>query len=266
MFAQNEIQIEVKQTMKKDRQIIIPVLIIATLLAATLVFAENNVPLGAETVTHIQSESSNTSLYYPSNISAEAGNLTELTITGVTQTKTWQGYYGNVSGTIILEDAQGNRFYDWGAAEPQGEVYASVNDSITWSDITCANLSDDTYLSTWNTFYGITDNDYDSINLTYNLTDHDTFYVGTRTQTGCPTTYTFVDDARQFVDFPAVLLTSDSDSTMIFTSILENKTDGVREGIPGFDGGDYDFQLLVAENGQVGNDQTTTYYFWIEIE
>lgn len=235
------------------------------LVSSAIVFAEQNEPLGAETVTVEKTEASNGTLYPAASVDAEAGNVTELTITGVTQTKTWQGYYGNVSGTIILEDAQGNRFYDWSAAEPQGEVYASVNDTITWSAATCANITDDTYLSAWNTYYGITDSDYDSINLTYNATDHPTFYVGTIEQTTCPTTYTFVNSARQSGDFPAVLLTDDADA-LIFTSIIENKTDGTREGIAGFDNGDYDFQLLVAENGQVGNDAVTPYYFWVEIE
>jgi hypothetical protein len=243
----------------------ITVLALLTSFAA-LVLAENNAPLGAETVTVIRTENSNLSLYAPATVNAEAGNLTELTITGVSQTKTWQGYYGNVSGTIILEDAQGNRFYDWGAAEPKGEIYASVNATVTWTDVACADLTNSAYITDWNSFYGITDNDYDSLNTTYNLSDHPTFYVGTRTQTGCPTTYTFVNDARQEGDFPAVLLTSNTNGTMIFTSVLENKSVGQRTGVPGFDGGNYDFQLLVAENGQAGNDAITLYYFWVELE
>lgn len=241
------------------------VLMLVTFSAA-IVFAENNVPHGAENVTIVHSGAGNASLYPAASTNAEAGNLTELTITGVTQTKTWQGYYGNVSGTIILEDASGNRFYDWNAAEPQGQVYASVNDTISWTDVGCAPTDNDTYLSSWNTYYGITDADYDSINLTYNYTDHPTFYAGTTNITGCPTAYTFVNSTRQHGDYPAVLLTSDANTTMIFTSILENKTNGTRSGINGFDNADHDFQLLVAENGQFGNDIVTPYYFWVEIQ
>lgn len=233
---------------------------------AVMVYAESNGPLGAETVTVIKTETTNLSLYDPATVNAEAGNVTELSITGVSQTKTWQGYYGNVSGTIILEDAQGNRFYDWTAAEPQGEVFASMNQTVTWTDVNCAPIDDSGYLTTWNDNYNITYEDYDNINVTYNLTDHPQFYVGTLTQLGCRTTYTFVNDARQFNDFPGVLLASDSNGTLIFTAIIENRTIGAREGKPGFDGADHDFQILVAEDGQGGNDAVTPYYFWIELE
>ena len=252
----------------KGRQIFILLLVIGAILGATLVSAQQtNVPLGAETVTPIQTETANLSNYNPATTEAQAGNLTELSISGVTQTKSWQGYYGNVSGTIILEDAQGNRFYDWTAAEPQGEIYTSINQTIDWTTVECSPILDDNTQSTfWNGVYGITDQDYDTINKTYNKTDHPTFYVGTRTQTGCPTTYTFVNNAAQSSDFPAVLLSSDSNSTLIYTSIIENKTDGAREGITGFDGNNWDFQVLVNEDGQLGNDVTTTYYFWVEIE
>lgn len=252
--------------MEIKRRLQILTVIIMLLGTIALAYAENNEPLGAETVTEIQAETANLSLYDPDSHDAEAGNVTELLITGVSQTKTWQGYYGNITGTIILEDSQKNRFYDWDAAEPQGEIYATVNNTITWTDVACANLSDDTYLSSWNTFYGITPNDYDSINLTYNYTDHPEFYAGTSNMTGCPTAYTFVNDAMQETDFPTALLTTNTESTMIFTAIIEDRADGTRAGKTGFDGADHDFQVLVAENGQLGNDDLTTYYFYVEIE
>ena len=233
---------------------------------ATSVLAQNY-PTGAETVNYIQSEAGNTSLYPPSQIDAEAGNLTELTITGVSQTKSWQGFYGNVSGTIILEDSTGNRFYDWTAAEPQGEVYASVNDTIIWSTIACApTLTNLPFLNNWQTFYGMNYTDYDSINTTYNQTNHPEFDTGYTSLTGCPTTYTFVNDPAQASDFPAVLLTSDTAGTLIFTAILEDKDEGVTDGVTGFDGNNYDFQLLVSEFGSDGNSAVTPYYFWVELQ
>lgn len=257
---------EVKNKMRYARWVLLLAVLATVVTYSVIVRAENNVPLGADSVTVIQTESSNTSLYPPSTINAEAGNVTELTITGLSQTKSWQGYYGNVSGTIILEDSQGYRFYQWDAAEPQGEIYASPNSTITWTSVTCTDFSNATYMAAWNTFFGMNESDYDNLNSTYTGTGHPTFYVGTLTQNGCPTTYTFVNNATQAVDFPAVLLTSEPEGSIIFTSIIENKSIGVRESIAGFDGGLYDFQLLVAENGQSGNDAVTAYYFWVEIQ
>ena len=230
------------------------------------VVSAQNTPLGATDIEVDRTTTINLSLYDPESIEALAGNLTQLQITGITQTKSWQGFFGNVTGTITLEDAAGNRFYDWSAAEPQGQVYASVNESITWSSVSCAPMhSDLAFLNTWHSFYAMDNNDYDSINNTYNLTSHPEIYVGYTTLNGCPTAYTFVNNASQSDDFPALLLSSDTESTLIFTAILENKTIGARSSVVGFDGGLYDFQLLVAEDGSAGNTDTTTYYFWVEI-
>ena len=253
---------------KKTKIFLMTLVLVLTL--ASIVKANDgfNVPLGAENATVIRSETANTTLYPAAMVPAIAGNLTELNITGVTQTKSWQGFFGNVSGTIILEDSSGFRFYDWTAAEPQGQVYASVNQTISWTSIDCADISDPTFRLSWYNFYGMLDTDYDNINITYPYDDHPEFYVGFENITGCRTTYTFVNDERQDPlgdrDFPAVLLADENDA-LIFTAILENRTIGARDGITGYDGGNYDFQLLVAENGQFGNSDTTPYYFWVEI-
>ena len=248
---------------KKTITIMIAILSIIIIPAVS---AQVNVPIGAETATSIRNETINPGLYDPAMVEAFAGNLTELTITGVTQTKSWQGFFGNVSGTIILEDSSGFRFYDWTAAEPQGQVYASANQTISWTTVDCAPIEDPAFRTPWYDFYGMLDTDYDNINITYNLTLHDEFYVGLITipQDTCRSTYTFVNDARQTDDFPAVILHDENDA-LIFTALIEDRAIGARQGKIGYDGGDYDFQLLVAERGRYGDTDTTPYYFWIEI-
>ena len=244
-------------------------MILAILLGIVIipaVSAQLNVPMGAQNITSIRNETINPALYPPESVEAFAGNLTELTITGVSQTKSWQGFFGNVSGTIILEDSAGFRFYDWTAAEPQGQVYASANQSISWTTVNCWDIDDTPSRWSWYDFYGMNDSDYDNINMTYNLNLHDEFYVGLITipADSCRSTYTFVNNQSQTDDFPAVLLADENDA-LIFTAILEDRAIGERQGKAGYDGGDYDFQLLVAERGRFGDTDTTTYYFWIEI-
>jgi hypothetical protein len=257
---------EVEKTMFRQKPFALLVALAFLAAFAVSVFAAN-VPIGADIVDIVQTETSNTSLYPPPSINAEAGNVTELSIQGVSQTMSWQGFYGNVSGTIVLEDSQGNQFYNWSAAEPQGEVYASINSTIDWLTVNCAPSIDDiTFLNFWQDLYGMNYTSYDTINNTYNETDHVTFWTGYTTLDNCPTTYTYVNNVSQFVDFPAVLLSSDANSTLIFTAILEDKDEGERDGKTGFDGGDYDFQLLVAEDGSMGNSVVTPYYFWVELE
>jgi hypothetical protein len=63
-------------------------------------------------------------------IPALAGNVTELSISGFSITQSWQGYFGNVTGTIMLSDSSDNVMYNWSLASPEGEIYASTNSSI----------------------------------------------------------------------------------------------------------------------------------------
>ena len=75
-------------------------------------------------------------------LSAVAGNVTQLTVAGTTVTQTWQGYYGNVTGTITLDDASNNTMYDWALASPEGEIYASQA-TVTWTsgNVQCYDLN-----------------------------------------------------------------------------------------------------------------------------
>ncbi len=254
---------------KKTKIFLMTLVLVLTLASIVKANDESNVPMGAETADVIRSETSNTSRYLPTMVPAIAGNLTELNITGVTQTRSWQGFFGNVSGTIILEDSSGFRFYDWTAAEPQGQVYASVNETITWTDVACAPLDTDAaFRASWTAFYGMLETDYDDLNRTYILNDHPEIYVGSTTiaENSCRSTYTFQNNESQTGNFPSLLLTSDDATTLIFTAILEDKTVDTRDSLVGYDGGLYDFQLLVAEDGRTDNNQDTTpYFFWVEI-
>src|SRR4030042_6405258 len=61
---------------------------------------------------------------------AIAGNITSMDVTGFSVTQSWQGYFGNVTGVITLEDNSGNVMYNWSEASPEGEIYASTNDTL----------------------------------------------------------------------------------------------------------------------------------------
>ena len=64
-------------------------------------------------------------------------------------------------------------------------------------------------------------------------------------------------------EYEEVLLYDPLGDTVIFTALIEEDlTDLIR----GFDGGDYDFQMLVLEDGHGTDTATTTYYFFVELE
>ncbi|MFH1801966.1 MAG: hypothetical protein ABH864_00780 [archaeon] len=90
-------------------------------------------------VTKVWSESASSD--EASNSSAFAGNITEIVVTAYSTTQSWQGYVGNVSGAVELADASGDVLYNWSAAQPDGEVYASTSSSISWRNIQCFNFT-----------------------------------------------------------------------------------------------------------------------------
>ena len=97
--------------------------ILATLILfqVTLVLAVQ--PFGANyTFVNSTRAPADTASSYP----AIAGNVTEINIDGFTTTQTWQGYYGNISGSIQLANADNKVMYNWSLASPQGEIYAST--------------------------------------------------------------------------------------------------------------------------------------------
>jgi hypothetical protein len=216
------------------------------------------------------------------NNSAVAGNITEITISAYSTTQTWQGYFGNVTGTIQLADASDNVLYNWSLANPEGEVYASTNSSITWTDIQCLNFTSDgtgtgesgnggttslygTNLSQLETQFNIVSDDVDGVDETFGIggTQHDLFYTANQEFTAgeCLSTEVF-DSTGAGVDnnYEEVLLYEPTSTSVIFAAILEEAS------VNGFDAGDHDFEMLVLEDGHGVDISTTTYYFFVELE
>jgi len=207
--------------------------------------------------------------YQTQTVTATAGNITALLISGISQTRAWQGYYGNVSGSITLDDANNFTFYNWSASEPRGQIYATLNLSITWNGVQCFNFTNDSSanMSTMESYYGISSDDYDGINETFNETNHVSFQVGSRTMTSCPTTYIFQNDVPQGENFTDVLLYDPTlnDTGWIYTTLIETKAVNTHAKATCYNGQQCDFQLLVNDDGHGTNTAATTYYFWVEL-
>jgi hypothetical protein len=214
-------------------------------------------------------------------IPAIAGNVTELSISGFSTTQSWQGYFGNVTGTITLSDSGDNSMYNWSLASPQGEIYASTNNSLAWDYIQCFNFdADGTYaddtlniggtsqhgtnLSILEEMFGIAADDVDGVNETFTLlgTGHNTFYTNNIefSEGECRSTQIFSNSGTgEDNKFEEVLLYEPTTRSIVFTSLLN-------EDILGFDDRTHDFEMLVLENGHATDTLTTTYYFWVELE
>lgn len=254
------------------RELFITVFIIV--LSAYFVFAGTSVPTGPSDL-NLTESTRRANYSEPYMINVEAGNVTGLTIYSETQTKAWAGFFGNVSGKIVLDDANNQTFYDWSVPNPTGEVYASNTSLVDWNNIYCLNVSNpdgsnangDVGLN-WTEIeadFGINESDLDGLNETfaYGYADATGFRVGAITinvEDGCSLAHPYTNEAFT-TDWQEVILTANNDS-IIFTAILRENADGYQSG----SNDAFDFQMLVLENGHEGSELTATpYYFYVEL-
>lgn len=217
----------------------------------------------------------------PQGIPAIAGNVTELSIFGYSITQSWQGYFGNVTGTIMLADSSDSVMYNWSLASPEGEIYASTNNSILWNYVQCFNFTADgtyaddrgnaggtsqygTNLTILENMFGISGDDVDGVNETFTLlgTGHNNFYTNNFqfSEGECRNTQIFSNAGiGEDNKFEEVLLYEPTTSSVIFTSLLN-------ENVIGFDNKPHDFEMLVLEDGHLTDTSTTNYYFYVELE
>lgn len=215
---------------------------------------------------------------------AIAGNVSEVDISGFTTTQSWQGYYGNISGTIQLADGNTNVLYNWNLTDASGEVLASTNDSLIWTNIQCFNFTalgtfaDDsgnrgntsqfgTNLSQLESNFNINSDDVDGVNETFNLTiggdGHDRFFINNLefSDSECQSTKLYSDSGGPIANqFEEVLLYEPDTRSVVFTALAEPT------GVSGFDSASHDFEMIVLEDGHGTDTSTTTYYFYVELE
>lgn len=181
------------------------------------------------------------------NMTAEGGNVTLLGINGDQQSVIWQGYFGSVSGGLVLANSDGDSFYDWSAVAPSGEIMASREIITDWSDINCTNQTE---LYEEEFRLDITNSSSDGINDTFKNNTHPVFDIGYTTLNGCRSTLTDNSTTNNAV-FWNVLLNSDENTT-VYVAIIDNNQ-------VGFNGSVVDYQLLVPTNWSTGVAQYNLY-------
>lgn len=244
---------------KKSRKGKVVILVFGLMIVVALLgFGVSVTPFGVETLTVVNSTSALAD--NAQSVLAQAGNVTELNIFGVSVTQTWQGYFGNVSGAIILADASDNMMYNWSLADPEGEIYASKSNSVSWGNIQCFNWTENgSYIET---SFNIQPDDVDGVDETFSYGNgHDLFYTNNQqfTEGECMSAVLFDSSGAGVNDHYEEVLLWDGDE-VVFTSLLEESA------VSGFDGRDHDFEMLVLEDGHGVDTDTTTYYFYVELQ
>lgn len=233
------------------------------LLLASLAYAD---PQGPTNIARGASERAPSTA--PTQVQAEAGNVTSLQIIATKITSRWQGFYGNVTGNITLADSSSNAMYNWIETAPRGEIYA-VNDSAipVWDDVFCFNFTNNLSAGSivvqrfngtdLERTLGLGPTDADGVDETFNRTFSGSFQVAGNSissTSGCRTVALNVNGGYQEQSFQEVLLTDNN--SIIYTAILENSQTG-------FQGAPTDFQMIVGENGDTA--PPTSYYFYVEL-
>jgi hypothetical protein len=229
---------------KKQEKIVFAIFVLFCIFAIKEIKAD---PTGA---TMTQGNSSRGSNPGVQTANAQAGNVTQLNIDQTRITDIWQGFFGNVSGRIVLQNSGGNSFYDWTVAQVTGEVYATRNTVSSWSTVNCTNS---TQWQNEETALSIANTSTDGINETYNSTAHPAFMVGNTQLSGCRSTRPF-NSTGQAGQFWNILLNSDP-ANVVYASLLVDNSNA-------FDNTTVDFELLVPTNRTTS---TAVYYFYAEL-
>jgi hypothetical protein len=231
-------------------------MIIVIIAAISLQFATAE-PTGASVDSNSTAGSPTSS---PDSLTDPRGTITTIVLSSLQQDQYWKAYVGNITGQLSLDDASGNTIYDWALASvnKSGEVYVSRYNAITWSNISCINLS---VLNAEMTFFGMAPTSSDSINNTYNYTSHAAVQVGTTTLSAnsCRSTATYRSDVRQAMDgsqrFQALIIQDNANARAVYMTVVNNS-------FTGFDNRTYDFQIIIPE---ASTGSATTYYFFTEL-
>jgi len=256
--------------MRSDTRILICAILILVVIAMPVVIAAEipTEPEGPSTLSVVNSTRRTPAS--AATIDAQAGNVTELSIYGSTVTQTWQAYYGNITGTITLDDALNHTIYDWQVTIPKGEIFASEGPiDFAYGNVQCYdfNMTDVGYsdfntLSEYETILGLDASSADGIDETFEeSTNYTTFYVGSKLINDiCPKTNPYdQNETKDPNKFQELLLYDNTSNKIVYTSILE-------QDALGFDGRYWDFEMIVGENGHDGEAGTTQFYFYVEIE
>jgi hypothetical protein len=265
-----------------NQKIILGILI--ALVALTTITTVRALPIGPKSITPGLNE--RWPAWDPLSEEALAGNVTSLDFNGSTTTRTYQGYYGNITGMIVLGDSNNNTLYDWSLANPQGEIYAvrSATPVVPdWESVVCA---DQTHLQTEDTRLNVNETiDEDAVNETFVVGGapdqlarfptsdftYPQFWVANQSieANTCAVASLYNSTQEPSPYFKEVLLEDSTKNYIIYTSIIAHTINPFAES-DGFNQMNHDFEMMVGEDGHGANIGSTatpsTYWFFLELD
>ena len=220
----------------------------ALLVAVSIMFATAvSAQTGAGVTTGDANETISTGS--PGSVTTDAGAVSQVDVSQDALTEKWSGFYGTISGNLVLGDASGNNFYTWTTDDfSSAKVIAVPGNNATPTSISAVGDP--------NTFLGSGfDTGTDDAASTYNMTGDVTVNGNTASNTALAKT--FDQNGEIFFD----------------TFLVENTNEGstnapayVSQGVSqqkGFDGTtDVNYQMIVG----VGEDSSQKRFeFYMEL-
>lgn len=192
------------------------------------------------------------------------GTITTITISSIQQNIKWKAYIGNVTGTLVLRDADDYSIYEWTAlASPNGEVFMTRNSTVDWSTVQCANTTD-VQAEQAKLGHGVSASD--NIINTFSSTAHASMDIAGLTISNgtCKSAFTWINNTAQTpsqnAKFQEVLL-MDASFRIVYSTIINQNTGGYRNESGVYDKND--FQAILPDYTSVTN---ARYYFYVEID
>ena len=191
---------------------------------------------------------------------AQGGYITGLNATVEQSTAKWQGYCGNVTGSIVLEDSSGNEMFNWGwTAAKGGEVFATTASSITWATLYAVDTAErDHATGGINALWGWQTDQTDDADATFNNAAGSVTVASTDISSTVATTADAILPTGQ--GWQTLVIADDDAVTArddyIFVGLICNDKTGVF-------GSTADYQLIVPVTDTPGT--TVPYYFYVEM-
>ncbi|MGM5480090.1 MAG: hypothetical protein ACQESC_01385 [Nanobdellota archaeon] len=204
------------------------------LMTASLAFAA---PGGASTTVGASEQASGTS---STAVDTEGGNVTSVDVSGTSVTGKWAGFFGNISGNIMLGDSSNNEFFEWTVSNVTGAVVYAANTSVTdWGLTAAAEADMPSYVQGSGTD-----------NFTNTFTATEAFNSNSVSVASAPVATTW--NSTGVGNLKTYALKSGADSASVFAGMAVDDTDG-------FNGNSVDYQIVVP------SESTTTYSFYLEL-
>lgn len=181
----------------------------------------------------------------PDNVTIQGGNVSDANVDQNTSTENWGGFFGNVSGALVLAQAgDTNSLFDWAWTSGNATVCVSTGSTFTWSTAAGALYSD---ISAW--WANLADGPTDAANNTFGVVTDQAVWIGNASVAG--------DTADTNGDYATVVLSSDGSATQKseLAFCVEAGTGNIYKG----DAGNY--EMIVPTE----YDALETYFFYVQL-